>query len=227
MAVPPREMRSSEARRLVIWDLPTRLFHWSLALLVLAAIVTSEDDRDLHALIGYAVLALVAFRIVWGFVGSQTARFTSFIHGPKAVIAYARGLFSREAEFHLGHNPLGGLVIVAMLGLLLVQGSLGLFSNDDILFEGPLAHLVSGSMQEEATDLHESIGNLIMFVVGIHIAAAFFYLVFKRTDLISPMFTGRRKVPAGNAVAEPKRANAWLALVIFGACAGLVYTIVA
>lgn len=177
------------AQRVRIWDLPTRLFHWSLAVLVVFSIVTAHVGGawiDWHFRSGYAVLALIAFRIAWGFVGGRHARFASFLRGPSAIAAALRG----EPAPHAGHNPLGGLSVIAMLALVGAQAVGGLFANDDIASEGPLVRLVSKATSDTITTLHRINEKLIIALVVLHVAAIFFYLWRKRTNLVRPMITG-------------------------------------
>ncbi|MFO1200561.1 MAG: cytochrome b/b6 domain-containing protein [Burkholderiaceae bacterium] len=177
------------AQRVRIWDLPTRLFHWSLAVLVVFSIVTAHIGGawiDWHFRSGYAVLALIAFRIAWGFVGGRHARFANFLRGPSGIAAALRG----EPAPHAGHNPLGGLSVIAMLALIGAQAVGGLFANDDIASEGPLVRLVSKATSDTITTLHRINEKLIIALVVLHVAAIFFYLWRKRTNLVRPMITG-------------------------------------
>jgi cytochrome b len=219
--------RAGKKLEVVVWDLPVRIVHWLLAALVISSFWTGGSAGEgIHPYFGFAILALVLFRIIWGFVGSETARFSSFVRGPGHTLAYGRGLFRREAEFHMGHNPLGGVVILAMLGLLLVQGTLGLFTNDEILFQGPLANLVSEDLQIRLTSLHRRLGTFLMVLVALHVAASVFYLLWKRTNLVTPMLTGRKRVPEGPGLKPPAMRSAWLAFVLLAVCAGVVYAVV-
>jgi cytochrome b len=190
-----------------IWDLPTRLFHWVLAGLVAFSWWTAETHRDdLHIWSGLAILTLLIFRILWGFVGSSTARFTNFVRGPRAVFGYLRGEWKG-----IGHNPLGAISVVALLGLLIVQVSLGLISSDeDGLVEGPLAPLVSYATSDWAVDLHEDLFNVLLVFIGVHIAAILFYRL-RGKGLVGPMVTGRGAAEPGT---EPmRRGKAWVAIV--------------
>ena len=181
-----------------IWDLPTRLSHWVLASLVAFSWWTAETHRDdLHIWSGLAILTLLIFRILWGFVGSSTARFANFVRGPRAVFGYLRGEWKG-----IGHNPLGAISVIVLLGLLIVQVCLGLISSDDDgLVEGPLAPLVSSATSEWAVDLHETLFNVLLALIALHLAAILFYRV-RGKGLIGPMVTGRGAAEPGT---EPMR----------------------
>jgi cytochrome b len=194
-----------------IWDAPTRLFHWLLVVLIPAAWWTAENEwLDWHYRIGLTIVTLLAFRLVWGLIGSSTARFGSFVRGPSAIRAYLTG----RGPGSVGHNPLGALSVLAMIGLLVVHVAFGLVSTDqDGLNPAPLAHLVSYEVSEEAQDLHETSFNLLLVLIGVHVAAILHYTLFKRRNLVGPMLTGRGEVPDG---IEPMRpVPAWrMALAI-------------
>lgn len=191
--------------RVPIWDLPTRLFHWSLVLLIPFMWWTAEEERlDLHIAGGTGVLGLLMFRLLWGFLGSSTARFAGFVRGPGAVIGYLRG----RRAYAVGHNPLGALSVIAMLGLLCLQVGLGLFaSDDDGLESGPLAHLISSDLSEELAELHEDLFNVLLVLIGVHIAAILFYTLFKRQNLMGPMVSGTGEAP--ESVRGMQYASAW------------------
>ena len=196
-----------EPRKVAIWDLPTRLFHWTLVALIAFSWWTAEEHHDeLHIWSGLAVLSLLIFRILWGFVGSSTARFTNFIRGPRAVLGYLRGTWRG-----IGHNPLGALSVVALIGLVSLQVGLGLIASDeDGLMQGPLAHLVSADISEEAVDLHEDLFDVLLVFIGLHVAAVLFY-VLRGKNIIGPMLSGQGKAEPG---VEPMRpGKAWLAIL--------------
>jgi cytochrome b len=212
-----------------VWDLPVRLFHWVLVLLVVISFTTGKlggNWLNWHFKSGYCILALVLFRIAWGLFGSQTARFTDFIHGPKRVLSYARSLFSGSSMFNAGHNPMGGLMVVLMLLLLLLQATTGLFVDDDAGTRAPLADKASDAIVSLFTTIHRININVILACVALHVCAALFYLLVKKENLITPMFTGDKLVPdehpapvlSGNipaliAVALSAAFVAWLVLV--------------
>jgi cytochrome b len=204
-----------------IWDLPTRLFHWILAGLVAFSWWTAETHRDdLHIWSGMAVLTLLIFRVLWGFFGSSTARFANFVRGPRAVFGYLRGEWRG-----IGHNPLGAISVIALLGLLIVQVGLGLISSDeDGLVEGPLAPLVSYATSDWAVDLHEDLFNVLLAFVALHVAAILFYRL-RGKGLIGPMITGRGSVEPGT---EPmRRGKAWVAVLCLLIAIGLTRWIIA
>ncbi|ALG70415.1 cytochrome B [Azospirillum thiophilum] len=220
--------REKHGREVRVWDLPTRLFHWTLVVTVAVAILSAElGVLSLHMLAGETVLVLVLFRLVWGVVGSQTARFVQFVKGPRAVLDYLRkARVGGEAAFSLGHNPLGGLMVVVLLLVLLVQATSGLFASDDVVNDGPLVPLASGATVAALSSLHRLLANGIFVLVGLHVLAVVFYLLVKKDNLIRPMVTGRktlpRRVAAGNHWVEPRRAPLALALAVLAASAGLV-----
>ena len=186
--------------RIRVWDWPTRLFHWLLVVLIAAAWWTGEEeDLVWHYRIGIAVLMLVLFRLIWGIIGGSTARFTRFLRGPRAIASYLRG----RSPLAVGHNPLGALSVLALLGLVSLVIALGLFATDDDgLDPGPLSHLISYEAAEQAQALHETAFDLLLVMVAIHVAAILYYLLFRRDNLIGPMLTGSRDAPEG---AEPLR----------------------
>jgi cytochrome b len=183
-----------------VWDLPVRLMHWLLVVLVAVSWLTAEFDLlPLHHLSGYLILALVITRIVWGFKGSTTARFGHFVKGRKLVAAYAATVLQRGGKTIVGHNPLGALSIVAMLGLLLLQTILGLFTEDsDGVGPGPLADLVTRETGRAIAAVHEATFNVLLFIIALHIAAVLFHTCYKRDTLIRPMFTGRKIISDGS-----------------------------
>lgn len=192
-----RAAQYSKPARRKVWDWPTRFFHWSLVIAFVGAFVTNKLGASYftyHLWCGYAVIVLVVFRIVWGFVGTRHARFGSFIQGPRGVLHYVsaagRGLHTRYA----GHNPLGGLMVLTLLFVLGAQALLGLFGNDEIFNAGPLASLVSKEASLALTSLHRKMFYLIAAVVGLHIVAVIAHVVLKREPLIRAMFTGAKPI---------------------------------
>lgn len=189
----PRE--SPVLRPLLVWDLPTRLFHWVLVVLVVTSFVTGNvggNAMEWHLRSGYAILALLVFRLVWGVVGTHHARFASFIRGPRTTLRYARSLLSGAAERYLGHNPLGAWSVLAMLALLAVQVGTGLFANDDIATEGPLAYLVTKATSDALTRVHHWNRLALIALIAIHLAAVLYHALAKREPLVRAMIGGRK-----------------------------------
>jgi len=200
-----------------VWDLPVRLFHWSLVLLVAFQFTSGYTGGNVmrwHMLGGYAILALVLFRVSWGFVGSAHARFASFLAGPRAALVFGKRLLAPGAAPQAGHNPLGGWMVVALLVVLAVQAGTGLFANDDIATEGPLAVLVSKAMSDRLTGIHHLNHDVLLALVALHIAAVLYHWRVKKEDLIRAMFTGVKRLPVELAqkAAAARFASSGLAL---------------
>jgi cytochrome b len=207
--------------RITVWDWPVRLVHWVLVLLLPALWWTGEEGKfTWHMILGVSMLGLLVFRVLWGFVGSRTARFASFVRGPRTVAAYFTGEPRRQRKPVIGHNPLGGWSVLAMLALLICQVSLGLVAGDpDDSAVGPLNHLVSYTTANTATGLHELLFNIILALVGLHVAAVLVYLFIKADNLIMPMITGRKAYPV--TVQQPPIASALRVLLCSMLAAGL------
>jgi cytochrome b len=223
----PGMIKTSERRTVVVWDLPTRLFHWLLVCLVAVSFVTAEiggNAMRVHEASGFTILALLLFRLVWGMVGSTPSRFRTFIVGPRKVIAYTRTMLRRDGRHHLTHNPLGGWSVVAMLAALLLQAGTGLFATDDILTQGPLYRHVSSGVSHALTEFHEFNAGVIVALVGVHIAAVVFHLLYKRDNLVLPMLTGSR--PWDEPVADFRKGPLWLAAAVAAMAAAAVWWIV-
>jgi len=223
--VTPKSPQSSTGRQhpVLVWDLPTRLFHWSVVVLLAFSFVTAWRHRlDSHMLVGYSIFGLLLFRLVWGLRGGRHSRFGAFICGPGAAWRYALLLIKGDAPRYLGHNPLGSWSVLLMLAALLVQVGTGLFANDAVLTEGPLDYLVSQAASDRLTRLHKVTKNIILFLVAIHLAAVSFYYFVKRDNLIKPMITGYKQ---WEGPAETTVGNPWLAIVIALAAALLVWLI--
>jgi cytochrome b len=198
--------------RTPLWDGPTRLFHWSLVILILTAWFSAEKNMQLHRLAGYAVLGLIVFRLWWGVAGGSTARFSSFVKGPKATLDYISSLGSREAGETAGHNPLGAWSVVAMMALIAVQAGLGLFATDiDGLESGPLSDRVDFDTGRMFSHWHELAFRLLQGLIGLHLLAIAFYAVWKREYLVGAMITGARRFET--AVTPLKKAPLWSLVV--------------
>lgn len=197
------------ARPVAVWDLPVRLVHWLIVLLVPFSWWTAEEEMMAwHYRSGLAILGLLVFRLVWGVIGSSTARFSSFVRGPRTILDYVRG----RAEFVLGHNPLGALSVLALLAMLCVQVGLGLFAADeDGLESGPLAHLIDGDTAEEVAELHETSFDVLKILILLHVAAILYHLLVRRKNIVAPMVTGRTPAPAGMQPLEPAGAVRFIA----------------
>jgi cytochrome b len=212
-------------RRIKVWDLPVRLFHWLLVALILAAWVTQYLNRmDLHMWIGEWILTLLLFRVVWGFVGSDTARFARFLRSPVAGLVHLARLRRREPDREIGHNAAGGWMVLLMLALLGVQAGTGLFSNDDSDTEGPLMHLVSKDQSDWLSHIHYLNFKAIEAVIVLHILAIVAYAVLKRQNLLRPMLTGMKLMPADTA--PPRLVNPLWALAVLAVAFGVVVGVV-
>ena len=194
--------------KILLWDAPVRVVHWCFPLLIPALWWTWKTDRmAVHEALGYALLALLLFRLFWGFAGGGAARFASFVRGPRAILGYLKG-----AKAAPGHNPLGGWSVVALLALMSAEVALGLFTQDvDGLESGPLTPLVSYDRAEAARHWHGLVFDALFVLIGVHLAAVAFYALVKRDNLIAPMITGRKAVEEGTAV--PARAPLWRAVL--------------
>jgi cytochrome b len=200
------------ARRILLWDLPLRVFHWSLVVAVATAVVTGELGgawMPWHGRAGLLIVGLLVFRIAWGLVGSATSRFAHFAPSPASVRAYLRGQWRG-----VGHNPLGALSVFALLGLLALQAGTGLFGNDDIAFAGPLSRLVDDSLGSRLTGWHRVLADGLFALLALHLLAVAFHVVVKRHRLIRPMITGVQDVDAGTPLPRPRHAAGPVALLV-------------
>jgi len=180
-------------RTLRIWDLPTRLFHWLLVVCIVGAVICVNIGGNLmqwHAYFGYAALSLVLFRVLWGFIGAVHSRFTTFVPGPQRLIAFLRG---KEGS-GLGHNPLGSLSVIALLLVVGIQASTGLFTDDDIAFQGPLAKHVSNATVSLLSSIHALNSNILFGLIGLHLVAIAYYQWVKRESILMPMIQGDKEV---------------------------------
>ncbi|MEJ5992511.1 cytochrome b/b6 domain-containing protein [Ramlibacter sp. PS3R-8] len=212
--------------RIRVWDLPTRLFHWLLAICVVFLVATAyAGAMQWHARAGYVVLALLLFRIVWGFIGGRWSRFASFLYAPRSVAAYLRG---RAHPDHLvGHNPLGAGSVFAMLVVLLAQVVTGLVGDDEIGFQGPLNRFVSIHRGVAATWYHRQIGQwLVISLVLLHVAAIAYYVVKKRQVLVRPMVVGDKDLATPATPSRDDASSRLVAAAVLAACSALVWWIV-
>jgi len=216
--------------KIFVWDLPLRLFHWLLAILITVSwisVTSGGNAMQIHVLSGYTVLTLLLFRILWGFFGGTHARFSAFVRSPRAAIRYLRALRGDGSPPHLGHNPAGAWSVLAMLTVLLVQVGTGLFSNDDIATEGPLAKLISKAVSDRITGIHHLNVKILYALIGLHLSAVAFYFFHRRENLVKPMFTGFKDASAGaGGETAPARGRTWVAALLLAACAAAVYVLV-
>ena len=209
-----------------VWDLPTRLFHWSLAACFAGLVLTGSVGGNAmiwHFRFGYGVLTLLLFRLVWGFVGGRWSRFSAFVYAPATVLAFLRG--QGRPEHTAGHNPMGALSVFAMLAFLAAQVATGLVSDDEIAFTGPMTRFVSNATVSLATRYHTDVGRLVLFaLVALHIVTVLVYLWKKQDNLITPMVLGDKNF-AEEIRIEPSRDDSGsriAGVVVFAACAAAV-----
>jgi cytochrome b len=213
-----------------VWDLPTRLFHWLLALAVAAQLITGKvggGAMPWHFRIGYCIFALIAFRIVWGLVGGYWSRFASFVYGPASVLRYLRDQALSGDHFQVGHNPLGSASVFAMLVMLALQVATGLVADDEIANVGPLNRYVSSAFALSATAWHKGPGQaLILLLVVLHVGAIAFYAWRKDQNLVRPMVGGDKVLDAPAPASVDDRLARVRALAIAAVCAALVAAVV-
>lgn len=208
-----------------VWDLPIRVFHWSIVLLIFASWLSqSRGWMTWHFYLGYTTLSLLLFRVVWGFVGSDTARFLRFLKSPVAAIRHLTHLHRREPDVEIGHNAAGGWMVLVLLALLFVQIITGLCANDDILLEGPWAGWVGKSWSDWLTHIHHRNFNWILIAIALHVLAVLTYAVLKGHNLVRPMITGKKRMPG--AMRAPRMAPTALALGLWIVAVAAVAAIV-
>jgi cytochrome b len=196
--------------RVVVWDLPTRLFHWSTVVLLLVLYITERLNwMGLHIWAGYILLALIIFRLIWGFVGSDTARFSRFMAPPRKAVHHLWRIFHREPDIMVGHNPAGGWMVLFLLGLLLLQSLSGIYTNNDVANEGRWSEVVPAPISNAISDSHTWVWYVILAAVVLHVVAIATYAAVKKHNLLAPMVTGRKPLP--EACAYPRMAKLWRA----------------
>jgi len=221
-------MSVTEEKRLV-WDLPLRVFHWLFALSIAASWATAEagfEYMQYHFYLGYWMIGLVLFRIIWGFVGPRHARFANFLRGPSTLLKYLRSLKGGEPLNSAGHNPAGGLMVIVMMAMVAFQTGTGLFATDDIAWWGPYNPAVSGALAGKLTSLHHANFNMILGAVALHLLAIGFYWLVKKQNLVVPMFTGHKPamwVAPHEAITSSQLLKALIVIVI---SIGLVYWLI-
>lgn len=209
-----------------VWDAPVRIVHWVLVLLLVALVTTGLVGGDLiawHMRLGQMMIAVVVFRVLWGFAGSRNARFRAFVRGPRAVARYARSRRSHAPEIHVSHNPAGGWMVVLLLAALLVQAGTGLFTNDGVLWSGPLAERVTQATSDAVSWFHRRFWWAIAALAVVHVAAVVAYRVVLREDLIPAMVHGAKKLPPELARPEDAAATATRAIALLAAAFVLVF----
>lgn len=214
-----------------VWDRSVRIFHWAVLLVLITSYVsiTLADGphaglwMKVHVISGETMLGLILYRIVWGVIGSDTARFSHFLRSPIAALRYLATFARREPDTEVGHNKAGGWMVVALLTLLAVQVGTGLFANDDGSTEGPLMKFVSKSVSDQLSDLHGISFNILIGALALHIAAVAGYAVLKGQNLVRPMITGKKRLPA--ATKAPRMASPWLAAATLAVVTGVTVAI--
>lgn len=227
MSMPPSAVDAANVR---VWDLPTRAFHWLLAAAVIGLVITGSVGGGAmvwHFRLGYVVLGLLLFRLLWGFVGGHWSRFVHFAYGPGAVLRYLRGQSQPDEHHEIGHSPLGALSVFALLAVLALQVATGLVADDEIANVGPLNRYVSGATAGSATHWHKDYGQYIVIaLVLLHVAAILYYRLKKGRNLVGPMISGDKPLPPGTPAARDSAGTRVLALVLAAACAAAVTWVV-
>jgi cytochrome b len=231
-------MAEERGERRLVWDLPVRLFHWLLVLSLIASYLTAEfgfetlkvsdettfDLMQIHMWLGEWTLGLILFRILWGFVGPRHARFSSFLKGPTGIWRYAKALGAGTMIETAGHNPLGGLSVVLLLALVGFQAFTGLFTTDDIIWNGPYNSAVSSDWATKLSHWHHVNFNIILAAVTLHLLAIAFYFLVKKQNLVGAMVHGKKYVADNDAITKSEIVRAVIVIVI---AAGLVYWLIA
>ena len=214
-------MRPARLSSIQVWDGPVRLFHWGIVVLVFTSWLTQEESwMQAHFISGYSIAAALLFRFVWGFIGSDTARFSRFLKNPLAAVIVLARFGRREPDTEIGHNAAGGWMVVVMLVLLVVQVGTGLCATDDVMTEGPFSELVGSSWSDWLSHIHDLTFLAIEVAVGLHVLAVLAHAVIKRHDIVRPMITGRKRLPA--TATPPRMASPWLAIALFALAGGIV-----
>ena len=223
-------LNTTDVHRVRVWDLPTRIFHWALVSCVACLVVSGllgGNAMIWHFRFGYAVLALLIFRIVWGVIGGRWSRFASFIYAPATTLRYLRGQSRADEHHEVGHNPLGAFSVFGLLAILAAQIGTGLFADDEISNTGPLIKFVSGATSSLLTSWHKTFGQwLIITLVLLHIAAILYYFCRKKQNLVRPMLVGDKALAPDVPASVDTGASRSLALALLLACAALVAWIV-
>jgi cytochrome b len=206
-------------RRVPVWDLPTRVFHWAIVALVIALYVSQRVNRmDLHVAAGETLLALLIFRILWGFCGAETALFRCIASSPGSALRHLFHLARREPDRTVGHNPAGAWMVFVLLGLLLGETLSGLYTNNDVANDGPFTEIVPAPVANAISDLHTILWDMLLGAIALHLMAVLAYFILKRQNLVGPMLTGAKRLPRD--VPVPRFASLALALLLAAGSAG-------
>lgn len=215
--------RASAVEHRQVWDLPIRVFHWTLVVAIIGAFVTNRlgvSYFKYHVWCGYAVIVLVVFRIIWGFVGTRHAQFWNFVRSPAATLEYASGLLRGRPARYAGHNPLGAWMVVTLLVALAAEATLGLFGNDEIFNLGPLAGYVSKDLSLQLTSIHRRLFYWIIGAIAVHILAVIAHHAFEQGHLVRAMITGRKPRHSVEEADSIASSRTWLAALLTIALAG-------
>ena len=216
---PQSKAAGDASSAMLVWDLPLRLFHWALVVSVVISVGSAKADvMFVHEKSGLTILGLGIFRLIWGFVGSPTARFSHFVKGPSAVFGVVRALFYKQSDTASGHSALGGWAVLALLGITLYLPLTGMFSSDDVLYEGPLAFLLPDQMRT-LTDFHHYGEKVLFILIVLHLAAMAVYYLRLKKNLIPAMVTGRRRGATGMS-ATVSQAHSYAGLLLLALCIG-------
>jgi cytochrome b len=215
-----RSPASGSKRVVLVWDVPTRVFHWLVVALVTAAYATWKLNWMIwHGWIGETLLALLIFRLVWGFCGSETARFSDFMAAPRTAWRYLARELRRDGERRAGHNPAGGWMVLLLLALLIGETLTGLYVQNDVADEGPLTEFVPAAAANAITALHWIIWDALAAALTVHVLAILFYAVALRCNLVTAMVTGRADLPPGTA--PPRMAGYARAVAVLAGAAAV------
>jgi cytochrome b len=209
--------QTKDSKTIKVWDLPVRIFHWSLVILFIAAYVTNALGTDYfkyHLWCGYAIIVIVGFRITWGLVGTYHAQFINFIRNPVTTIKYAIQSVKNTEKHYAGHNPLGAVMVIVLLLTVLIQAITGLFTNDEILNVGPLYGYITDELSLKLTSLHRHLFYWILAAVVLHVIAVLAHVFFKRDNIIKAMFTGNKPAKGLEDEKSIGSSKIWLAIII-------------
>ncbi len=204
-----------------VWDAPTRMCHWAIVLLIVASWLTQHEGwMPRHVLCGYLMATLLIFRLIWGFVGSDTARFTRFLKSPRAAVRHLVQAWRRAPDHQIGHNAAGGWMVLSLLGLLCVQVATGLCANDEVSVQGPLAETVGSAASDWLSHIHAVNFRLIEAAILLHVLAILSYRVLRGHRLVGPMISGNKPLP--DTLLPPRMVGPARAIAAFSVAAGVV-----